>query len=98
VSERKPDDAMPDDYEPPRRVSHAEYERLELILPGKYEYHDGLMYPRFYPPGSHYLMAGGTEAHAQLIVGLLAALASHLGTRGALPCVPVRHATAGECA
>jgi Uma2 family endonuclease len=84
VSERKLDGAIPDDYEPPRRVSHAEYERLEALLPGKYEYYDGLMYPRFYPPGSHYLMAGGTEAHAQLIVRLLTSLDAHLGTRG--PC------------
>jgi Uma2 family endonuclease len=80
VSERKQDDAIPDDYEPPRRVSHAEYERLELILPGKYEYHNGLMYPRFYPPGSHYLMAGGTEAHARLAIRFLAALERHLGS------------------
>ncbi len=84
VSERKPDDAIDDGYEPPRRVSHAEYERLELVLPGKYEYHDGLMYPRFYPPGSHSHMAGGTEAHAQLILRLLTSFAIHLGTKG--PC------------
>ncbi len=81
VSERKPDDAIPDDYEPPRRVSHAEYERLSAILPGKYEYHDGLMYPRFYPPGSHSFMVGGTlEAHARIAIRFLAALARHLGS------------------
>lgn len=79
VSARKIDDAIPDDYEPPRRVSHAEYERLEASLPGKYEYHDGLMYPRFYPPGSHCLMAGGTEAHARISIRFLAALERHLG-------------------
>jgi hypothetical protein len=34
---------IPDDYEPPRRVSHDEYVRLEAVLPGKYEYHQGLI-------------------------------------------------------
>ena len=69
---------MPDDYEPPRRVSPEEYERLAETLPGKYEYHEGLIYPRYYPPGSHWAMAGGTEAHARIIVRLLAALDTHL--------------------
>ena len=85
VSQRQIDyPPIPDDYEPPRSVSNEEYERLAEMLAGKYEYHDGLMYPRFYPPGSHWAMAGGTIAHAQLIVSLLTALRGHLGNRG--PC------------
>jgi len=75
---------MPEDYEPPRPVAHEEYLRLTEMLPGTYEYYAGLMYPRFYPPGSHWAMAGGTAAHAQLIVALIAALRVHLGNRG--PC------------
>jgi Uma2 family endonuclease len=75
---------MPDDYEPPHRVTYEEYLRLEQELAGKYEYHAGLMYPRQYPPGSHWAMAGGTVAHAQLIVSVLTALRVHLGNRG--PC------------
>lgn len=69
---------IPEDYEPPRRVSFEEYLRLVDALPGKYEYHNGLMYPRFYPPGSTWAMAGGTEAHAQIMVRLLIALGLHL--------------------
>jgi hypothetical protein len=42
------------------------------------------MYPRFYPPGSHWAMAGGTLAHDELIVNLIIALGTHLGRRG--PC------------
>ncbi|HWE60585.1 MAG TPA: Uma2 family endonuclease [Chloroflexota bacterium] len=76
--------AMPEEYEPPRRVSSEEYQRLDEQLPGKYEYHDGLMYPRYYPPGSHWSMAGGTEAHVQIILRLLVALALHVGNHG--PC------------
>lgn len=77
--ERRTDDlAIPDDYEPPRRVGYGDYLRLAEELPGKYEYYDGLMYPRFYPPGSHWSMAGGTEAHARIMVRLLAALEGHL--------------------
>ena len=66
------------DYEPPRRVGVEEYLRLSAELPGKYEYHDGLMYPRFYPPGSHWAMAGGTRAHARLIARMVALLETHL--------------------
>jgi Uma2 family endonuclease len=73
---------IPADYEPPQSVSEEEYYRLAEELPGKYEYHNGLMYPRFYPPDSHWAMAGGTAAHAQLIVSLLTALRIHLGNRG----------------
>jgi Uma2 family endonuclease len=51
---------------------------------GKYEYHNGLMYPRFYPPGSYWAMAGGTVAHNDLTLNVLTALRSHLGRRG--PC------------
>ena len=75
---------IPDDYEPPRRVAREEYLRLSETLAGRYEYHEGLMYPRFYPPGSHWAMAGGTAAHAQLIVSILTTLRVHLGNRG--PC------------
>ena len=75
---------VPDDYEAPRAVSADEYQRLTDQLPGRYEYHNGLMYPRFYPPDSHWAMAGGTAAHAELIVSLLTALRLHLGNRG--PC------------
>jgi Uma2 family endonuclease len=82
ASERRRD--LPPDYAPPRRVSHEEYRRLDEQLPGKYEYHNGWMYPRFYPPGSHWAMAGGTAAHAQIIVRVLFALTDHLGFYG--PC------------
>ena len=75
---------MPDDYAPPQQVEREEYERLDAQLPGKYEYHNGLMYPSFYPPGSHWAMAGGTEAHDQIILRALVALALHLGNHG--PC------------
>jgi Uma2 family endonuclease len=85
ATERHPDlPPFPDDYEPPRQVAYEEYLRLEEELPGRYEYHAGLMYPRFYPPGSHWAMAGGTASHAQLSVSLLTALRNHLGNRG--PC------------
>ena len=66
------------EYEPPRRVPIEEYLRLSAELPGTYEYHHGLMYPRFYPPGSHEAMAGGTRAHARLMVRMVAALDGHL--------------------
>jgi Uma2 family endonuclease len=66
------------DYEPPRRVSVEEYLRLTADAPGKYEYLDGLMYPRFYPPGSHWAMAGSTRAHARLMVRLVTSLEGHL--------------------
>jgi Uma2 family endonuclease len=83
--ERYPDlPPIPEDYEAPRQVTHEEYLRLSETLPGKYEYHEGLMYPHFYPPGSHWAMAGGTAAHAQLIVSMLTVLRVHLGNRG--PC------------
>ena len=36
------------------------------------------MYPRDYPPGAHWAMAGGTAAHARIIVRLLATLEGHL--------------------
>jgi Uma2 family endonuclease len=85
VSERHPDlPPIPDDYEPPRQVTYAEYLRLEQELPGTFEYHDGLMYPRFYPPGSHWAMAGVTVTHDDLVVRLLTMLSNHLGWRG--PC------------
>lgn len=85
ASERLPDlPPMPDDYEPPCRVSHEQYEWLEQERPGRYEYHHGLMYPRYYPPGSHWAMAGGTAAHAQIIVRVITTLSNHLGDYG--PC------------
>ena len=74
--------AISDDYEPPRRVSLEEYHRLEGQLAGKYEYHHGLMYPRFYPPGSLRAMAGGTEAHDQITLNLLIALGLHVRKLG----------------
>jgi Uma2 family endonuclease len=73
---------VPDDYEPPRRVSEEEYHRLAERLPGKYEYHNGLMYPRFYPPGSHWAMAGGTEAHDQITLNLLLEIGLHVRRLG----------------
>lgn len=85
VTARTPDlPPVPEDYEPPRQVAREDYLRLTERLPGTYEYHDGLIYPRFYPPGSHWAMSGGTAAHAQIIVGLLTVLRVHLGNRG--PC------------
>lgn len=75
---------IPTDYTPPRRVSRDEYHRVEERAPGRYEYHNGLMYPRFYPPGSHWAMSGGTAAHDQIIVRLIVALALGLGNHG--PC------------
>ena len=81
ASERAPIlPAVPSDYMPPRRVSHTEYLRLEEALPGRYEYHNGMIYPRQYPPGSHWSMAGGTEAHARIIVRALVALEMHLAS------------------
>jgi Uma2 family endonuclease len=76
--------SVPDDYEPPVRMSGDEYRALELDRQGKYELHNGLAYPKFYPPGSHWAMAGGTEAHDQLTLRLLLALAGRLGEYG--PC------------
>lgn len=85
ASERQPILVTPpDDYEPPSRVSYEDYQRHDEESPGKYEYHNGLMYPRQYPPGSHWAMAGGTEAHDQIILRLLVALAVHVGNHG--PC------------
>ncbi len=79
AGERKLDlPPIPSDYEPPRRVTREEYQRLDEVLPAKYEYHNGLMYPRQYPPGSHWAMAGGTEAHARIIVRVLAFLEGNL--------------------
>jgi Uma2 family endonuclease len=77
VSERS-EHQQPPDYAPPRAASVEEYLRLSEELPGKYEYLDGFMYPRFYPPGSHWAMAGGTRAHARLMVRTIAALETHL--------------------
>jgi Uma2 family endonuclease len=69
----------PPGYEPPRRVSVEEYLRLEAASNEKHEYWHGWMYPRMYPPGSHWAMAGGTLAHSRLIIRLTAALDTHLG-------------------
>jgi hypothetical protein len=85
ATERNPDlPPIPEDYEPPRPVTYDEYVHLAEGLPGKYEYHAGLMYPRFYPPGSHWAMAGGTVAYDDLIVNVITTLRVHLGTGG--PC------------
>jgi Uma2 family endonuclease len=67
-----------DQFELPRRVSAGEYLRLAVSLPGNFEYAGGLMYPRFYPPGSHWAMAGGTRAHSRLIARIITALENHL--------------------
>jgi Uma2 family endonuclease len=61
-----------------------EYRRLEAAATEKHEYWNGWMYPRMYPPGSHWAMAGGTLAHARLIVRLLRMLDAHLEEH---PCV-----------
>lgn len=73
---------IPDDYELPRRVSPEEYYRLEEQLSGRYEYHNCLMYPRFYPPGSVWAMAGATEAHDQVTLNLLIEIGLHVRTIG----------------
>jgi Uma2 family endonuclease len=67
-----------EDFEPPRRIDVEEYLRLTETLPGKYEYAGGLIYPRFYPPGSHWAMAGGTRAHSRLITRMITALENHM--------------------
>jgi hypothetical protein len=58
ATERHPDlPPFPDDYEPPRQVAYEEYLRLEEELPGRYEYHAGMMYPcpgALAPDGSRY--------------------------------------------
>jgi Uma2 family endonuclease len=73
---------VPADYEPPRRVGLEEYHRLADQLAGRYEYHGGLMYPRFYPPGSNWAMAGGTEAHDQITLNLHIEIGLHVRTLG----------------
>src|SRR5437868_3862445 len=78
ASERQPE-KYPPGYEPPRRVGVEEYLRLEAASTTKHEYWQGWMYPRMYPPGSHWAMAGGTLAHSRLIIRLTAALDAHLG-------------------
>lgn len=69
---------VPADWEPPRRVTVEEYRRINEASSTRYEYRDGWMYPRFYPPGSHWAMAGGTLAHSDLTVALQIQLATHL--------------------
>ncbi|MGH2410782.1 MAG: Uma2 family endonuclease [Chloroflexota bacterium] len=77
TSERQP--VVPNTgYEPPRRVSAEDYLRLESRLATRHEYWHGWMYPRMHPPGSHWAMAGGTLAHARLIIRLLGLLDAHL--------------------
>lgn len=70
--------AIPAGWEPPRRVSIEEYRRIDAASSVRYEYRDSWMYPRFYPPGSHWAMAGGTLAHSDLTVALQIRLATHL--------------------
>jgi Uma2 family endonuclease len=72
------DSAAPPDYEPPRRVSFDDFLRILERSDKRYEYWHGWMYPRGYPPGSHWSMSGGTAAHAELIVELLTRLRLHL--------------------
>jgi Uma2 family endonuclease len=69
---------VPADWEPPRRVSQEEYRRISQASSTRFEFRDGWMYPRFYPPGSHWAMAGGTLAHSDLTVALQIRLAIHL--------------------
>ncbi len=69
----------PPGYEPPQRVSAEDYVRLEAASEERHEYWHGWMYPRMYPPGSHWAMAGGTLVHSRLIIRLTAALDAHLG-------------------
>jgi Uma2 family endonuclease len=78
VTERQADQ-WPPGYAPPRQVSVEEYLRLEAAAEERHEYWHGWMYPRMYPPGSHWAMAGGTLVHSRLIVRLTAALDAHLG-------------------
>jgi Uma2 family endonuclease len=72
------------EYSTPRRVSVEEYLRAEAAAETRHEYWQGWMYSRMYPPGSLQGMAGGTLAHARLIVRLLTTLEAHLGQG---PCV-----------
>lgn len=62
----------------PRRATIEEYRRINRSSRTRYEYRNGWMYPRFYPPGSHWAMAGGTLAHSDLTVALHIRLATHL--------------------
>ena len=77
ASERKPE-KLPPDYAPPRRVSVEQYRVLEAASPEKLEYWHGWMYPRMYPPDSHWAMSGGTLAHSRLITSIVAHLYGHL--------------------
>lgn len=74
----RPPQMYPPGYEPPRRVSAEEYLRLEEASTEKHEYWHGWMYPRMYPPGSHWAMSGGTAAHSRLITSVIATLYAHL--------------------
>jgi Uma2 family endonuclease len=56
----------------------GQYRRLDEARPGRYAYHHGLVAVRFFSPVRHGAMAGGTEAHAQIILRMLVALGSHL--------------------
>jgi len=69
-------------WAPPRRVSLEECRRINHASRTRYEYRHGWMYPRFYPPGSHWAMAGGTRAHSDLTVALQIRFTPHL--RGGL--------------
>lgn len=71
-------DFPPDWWEPPRRVTEAEYLLLEEASATQHEFDSGWMYPRFYPPGSHWAMAGGTAAHARICRELGRLVANHL--------------------
>jgi Uma2 family endonuclease len=69
----------------PRRATVVEYLRREAEAAERHEYWHGLIYSRFYPPGSLAAMAGGTEAHDRLIGRFYAALLNHLDGG---PCTP----------
>lgn len=77
-------EGYPADWEPPRRASVEEYLRIDNASTKRYEYLDGVMYVRGYPPSWHVSMAGGTRAHTRLIMRLHAALEAHLAEG---PCI-----------
>ena len=68
----------PPDWEPPRRVSVEEYLRINEASEKRYEYDEGVMYVRGYPPEWHVGTAGGTEAHGELTLEVQGTLRAHL--------------------
>lgn len=68
----------PADYAPPRRASPEEAQRINQSGEQRYEYWHGWLYPRGYPPGSHWAMPGGTKAHSRVISPIIRILDEHL--------------------